>query len=374
MFSDIHYHQYASGVTVEDVAAVERSITDYCLKEKVDFCVFGGDRFLSHTPEDWIRMYADREQRYRDDNGIVTFSLVGNHDWWAKSPTAGHSNRFVQELWHDVHPNLVIMDKPGTYEHVAIPGVAIHALPATYSFDWSYFKINPNTYNVLLFHDLLEGAQIDVQTGYRAPKGVSLSSLDHAAFDCVLGGDVHLPQPLPFKNTRGGYVGAPIQQSRRDRGDRRGWLHVTLIEGDFATKYIDAAIPRFVDAEWDVDTHNGQLPTSAEVEALTYERYGESCTGNIVDLIMSGSRSVLDNVSGEYLEKLRDELGARRVNPPTKRVTSSVVIATEAPKAASPVAEFEAFLRSGRVSVEGLDVGRLLEKVTPIVTRLVGGS
>jgi DNA repair exonuclease SbcCD nuclease subunit len=368
-YSDIHHANYSSGVTEADVYRVEEDITDFCLAKKATFCLFNGDRYLSHTPSDEIRVPAEKAQRRRNDEGIVTFSLLGNHDWKGKGTDSGHSNCLVQLVWPDLHPNLVIMDKPGSYRHAKVSGVVIHAIPAGFRFQWEHFdKPNPSDYNILVFHDLLEGAQIDVVTGYRAPKGVTLAELDHAEFDCVLGGDVHIPQTLPFTSTWGGYCGSPIQQSRRDRGGKSGFLFVTLNDKESEVEFINSNIPRFVDAEWDCT--NG-LPTVSEIEGLVQTKYNLSCEGNIVDLVFEGPRNILDEATSSWRESIRSLLKARRVNPPLKKVKVMKPLELLPSKVSgTPTEEFESFLKSGRAPLQGLDLGRLLSKATQVLTKL----
>jgi hypothetical protein len=386
-FSDIHHANYASGVTEADVYQVEEDITDFCLVRKVSFCLFNGDRYLSHTPKDDIRVWAEKSQRRRNDEGIITFSLLGNHDWEGKGVSTGHSNRLVQMVWPDLHPNLVIMDKPGTYRHPKVTGVAIHALPAGFErFDWSYFNFVEGEYNILVFHFLMEGAQLDVTTGYRAPKGIALAELDHAVFDCVLGGDIHIPQKLPFKNTRGGYVGSPIQQSRRDRGGANGWLYVELEDKEFRTEFIESRSPRFVEAQWviaqdDVAVHaeaagapgvGFSLPTAQEIEGLVQQKYGISCKGNIVDIVIEGPKLVLDEATKTWRDDVCNVLQARRVNPPIRKVKVPKPL-TSLPEKVSgtPIEEFESFLKSGRAPLQGLDVERLMTKATSVLSKVI---
>jgi DNA repair exonuclease SbcCD nuclease subunit len=377
-WGDIHFASYSSGVIVQDVYNVEESITNFCVEHKVDFAVFLGDRFLSHIPSDEDRVLAEKAQRRRNDEGIITFSLMGNHDVKGKGNSSGHSNRLVQQVWPDLHPNLIIMDKPGTYRHTKLAWVAIHAIPAGYQFDWKHFdSINPEERNILVFHDLLQGCQIDVVTAYKAPKGVDIRELDHKEFDCVIGGDVHIPQKLPFANTRGGYAGSSIQQSRRDRGGANGWLYVKLTgdasqSGGFSCELIESKIPRFVDFDWVMDEFHTRLPVPSEIEQLVQDKWGETCEGNIVDLIVTGPRWALDEITKEWLSSTQLALKARRLNPPTKKVLadSSIVIEAEKLLTASPIESFEQFLKSGRAPTTGYDTSRLLAKATDVLSKL----
>lgn len=380
-FSDIHYADYSTGVTVADVASVERAVTDFCLSSGIGVCLFCGDRYLSHEPQDYVRVISDQEQKYRNDKGIITFSLVGNHDLYAKAPVSGHSNRHLQTVWGEFLPNIVVMDELKTYRHPGAPRLAVHAIPAC--FEWTdgllaAFDFQPGEVNVLVFHDLLKGSVLDHVTEYRAPKGQRIDLIDDARFHVVLGGDVHLPQRLDFKSTRGGYVGAAIQQSRKDRGNARGWL-VVDIEGTDGTvmaktSYIESPAPRFVDLTWDLDAHAGALPTVADIEGSVDGSYEDTTRGNIVDIVLVGSRERLEAVPSDWHQKLKAELQAKRVNPPMKRSKSGVPVLKRSAVSAqkSPVDDFQAFLGSGRAALDGNDPERLLAKAAPILARLGG--
>jgi DNA repair exonuclease SbcCD nuclease subunit len=362
-YSDVHFANYSSGVSLQDVVAVDQAVTACAQEVGADAIIFGGDRFLSHTPTDDVRLEADRCQRDRNDLGIVTFSLVGNHDWWGKSSVTGHSNRFAQELWSQRHENLVVMDAPITYRHPKLPKLAVHALPAGTHISEAQFELLPNGHNVLVFHDLLMGAVIDVQTQYRAPKGLNIADLDDERFDCVLGGDVHIPQKLPFVKTRGGYCGSPIQQSRRDRGGDTGWL-VVEIESDFSkpvqarkfqSTFVSSPCPRFVDATFD------HLPTAQELEVEVNIHYGESCKGNIVDVFITGPQTMLDQISPEYSERLRIDLGAKRVKLVLKLIQNNTAIITTQLQQTSLIADYASFLATQQLA--GLSETSLIEKI-----------
>lgn len=371
-FSDVHYADYGTGISVSDVAAVERAMTDACIAEAVQFCVFCGDRYLAHEPQDYIRVISDGEQKHRDDKGVVTFSLVGNHDLYAKAPVSGHSNRHLQTVWGDFLDCIVIMDEVKTYRHPKVAGVAVHAIPAC--FEWTEnlldgFDFRPDEFNLLVFHDMLQGSIIDHTTAYRAPKGRQLQLIDDARFQMVLGGDIHISQRLDFQHTTGGYVGAAIQQSRRDRGDARGWL---IVDATGST-HVEGPAPRFVEAVWDLDDKGGVLPTTAEIDACIGDLYGDSAAGNIVDIVLEGSRTHLESVPADWHKQVQATLQARRVNTPILRARSATPIRRVATTVGcSPIEDLQTFLASGRVDLDGNSPERLLEKAAPILARLGG--
>jgi len=374
MITDVHYANYGTGVTVEDVRDVEERFTDFCLERKVDFAIFGGDRFLAHNPPDEIRVVAEKVQKRRNDAGVTVFSLIGNHDWWAKTAVKGHSNALAQQVWDTELRRLVIMDEASTYKVNHLSHVRIHALPASFEASEASWEIDPKYWNICVFHDLLAGTVIDVQSQFVMSSGMNRDSLDRAEFDCVLGGDVHLPQKIEFKNTRGGYVGAPIQQSRRDRGDTRGWLYAELSEEKgFVSELVPSGCPEFVDVEWDLELSNGLFPGADQIEEAVQQAYGVSCKGNILDLVFKGSRVQLEGMPKKYTSSLQEALGARRINPPIRQATTVMpqeIVAMET--TATPHADLEAFMRSGKVDLGGLDANRLMAKANQVLGNLVG--
>lgn len=368
-FSDIHYADYSTGVYVTDCARVERAITEHCLQNGIDVCLFCGDRYLSHEPQDYVRVLSDREQKYRNDRGIVTFSLVGNHDVYAKAPVSGHSNRHLQSVWHDVLPNIVVMDQIKTYRHPKAPGLAIHAIPACYAWDLDMlneFDWVSGELNVLAFHDLLRDSVLD-RSGYRSTKGQRIELIDSAHFHLVLGGDVHFPQRLDLTSTRGGYVGAAIQQSRRDRGSSRGWLDVDLGFDGVQTEFIEGPAPRFVEVTWDLSLG---LPSAAQIEQQIDSEFEDSSQGNIVDILLSGTREALESVPEEWGAGIAIQLQSRKVNVLHKPRIIAVPIQGAAIAAQSPLEEFSLFLASNRVPLDGHDPSRLADKISPILNKV----
>jgi hypothetical protein len=387
-FSDVHHASYSTGVTLEDTVRVERVFNTTARIAQADFCLFAGDRYLSHNPEDWIRLEADRVQAERDREGFVTFSLVGNHDLWAKAPTSGHSNRQVQQLWAALHPNLVVMDEVRTYEHPRVPGVRIHALPAGFAPDLSRYDLfGPGEgWNILAFHGLVQGSLLN-RSGYRAGHGLQVADLDHPAMACVLGGDVHAPQRLPFHHTVGGYIGSCIQQSRRDRGEKRGFLQVDLVapptgvpsrsSRGFSSTFWPSPCPLFLEFTWDVDQMGAEPPTADEVADQLAERWGVTDpSGNILDLALHGRQEALRALPRDWWRPLGPALGLRRINPPVQHVrpaleTAPTIGGPRLPLKLSqegPLGELRAWFASGRAPIGGHDPQTLAERASRLIS------
>lgn len=361
-FSDIHYAAlYPGGIRCDDVLRVEQQFTDLAVKLKVDVCFFAGDRFLSHTPEDWVRVLADGEQRRRNILKIPTFSLVGNHDWWGKTHVRGHSNRQAQYVWGDVMDYLVIMDELKTYTHPAVPGLFVHALPAEMEPNNDAYDFSQTGIHVLLFHGCIKGALLDDETNYRSPRGIPLEAIDDPRFNVVLGGDLHIPQRLPFKHTQGGYIGACIQQTRRDRGEMRSFLEVNFGQDGPEFEFHDALCPRFVDIHHKIA--DGSI--SADWLTASVKAQEEDPTWAIVTLFLHGDAAALEqfHVPTDIGSGVRSLMSVRKVTTATVQPKTSQYIPMET---ATPHQLFEQYLAVNGLNLNGLDPKALLEKASKL--------
>jgi DNA repair exonuclease SbcCD nuclease subunit len=360
-FSDIHHALgYPGGIVTSDIVDVERRFNALALERQVDVCIFAGDRFLSHTPEDPVRVAADLVQRERNDLGLVTFSLVGNHDWWGKSHVRGHSNRMAQDVWADRLPNLVIMDQPKTYRHPKVPGLVVHALPAEFDPDLTLYEFDPQALNILVFHACIKGALLDDETEYRSPQGVPLSQIDDPRFHLVLGGDLHIPQRLPFKNTVGGYIGSCIQQTRRDRGELRAFLEVTF-DGPHLIdpfEFIDSGCPRFF------DIHHKVVDGAIDDEWVesTLVANGENPARVILTVFLHGTRDELDQFVVPPIQCVRHLMSIRKVpSGTTYKTTQHAAVIT-----ASPLQVFEQYL--AEKDLAGMNPESLILKAAKVLS------
>jgi len=234
VYSDIHYDEYGfSGVDPQtkknnrlmDIASADTQITEFakfCRQEsRQHFILFLGDRFRKRNPQGYIRDLADQEMRRRAQLGIPQAILPGNHDFYEKSQYKGTSYG-VADIFKSELPGVMIMSAPRSYP-TPYSDVIIHALPSGCVMSDSSFDIDKNQTNILVLHDLLSGSIIDERSGRTQVSSLSLSSIDLADFDFVLAGDVHIPQELKLKNTRGWYIGSTVQINRSEVGPRGWW-------------------------------------------------------------------------------------------------------------------------------------------------------
>jgi len=296
-YSDIHYDRLgAKCLTIKDCEEIERAVHER-MNAGFDFSIFCGDRFLKREPEDEVKTRADRvmldiidKREYR-----TCFQLIGNHDWVTRSKQ-WHTSKSINRVGHAIE----VLSHPCTQKFVQLceadyrQQTNIHALPAGFEMDMSVYDIDPKALNLFIFHDMVTGCKLDDDGKVLAESGISLASIDRSEFDLVLGGDIHVPQRLPFKNTRGGYVGAVLQRTRADANCDRGWMEVTAT--------------REASGKWDFDIDfvpvrgfftkfSFQVDANSKYEGLRLDENRIADTHCEVELI--GSRADVDRIAND---------------------------------------------------------------------------
>lgn len=241
-YSDLHHAYYSNGLTLADTLAIEDEVLRLANVHKVDLIVCCGDRFADRNPTSSIRIAADLRMK-QICKELPVLLLMGNHDREFKSPHSGHSSSYLKEI---IHENLIVADQYGIWVHPKVPDVDFYCIPAGQMQNKIIVDTSSRT-KICLFHDILIGSKLD--SGIKSPFGIDISKLDHKEFTIILGGDNHVPQELPFKNTMGLYIGAPMMHNWGDVGQERGFV---LIEIDSqAVRYtrIRSSAPRFIEIE-----------------------------------------------------------------------------------------------------------------------------
>jgi len=229
-YGDIHHDRRAARcVTLDDTLTVERQIHHRVAHGGFDFSVFTGDRYLKREPEDEVKVRADRvlAECLQMRPNAPHYHLIGNHDW-TKNNREWHTSESLKGLG-----NLVVLDEADSIDSLG-RGYMIHALPADVPFDESAYAFDrPEDFNLFLFHGIVKGSLMADGSDRTFEDGIDVTQIDRSEFDFVLGGDIHVPQTIPFTNTRGGYTGSVVQRTRADADRPRGWLEVAVQpEGD----------------------------------------------------------------------------------------------------------------------------------------------
>lgn len=227
VYADIHHDEYAAKcLTLKDTLAIEKSLFARAKSGGFDFVLFAGDRFLKREPKDEVKVKADSllfRCLHECNPGFYYFHLLGNHDR-VDNTLKWHTSESLKAL---VSGEIAaIMDVPCTVFHPIAP-VAIHALPAGFTFDAEKYDFSkPEYLNIFCFHDIVRGSTSDSDGSHIFDKGINLEEIDLPQFDLVYAGDIHVPQKLNLSHGRGGYVGSVLQRTRADAMKARGWLEV----------------------------------------------------------------------------------------------------------------------------------------------------
>ena len=295
-YSDIHICHSWPLISLEDIEAVHDRVCQYASENKPDLVLFLGDRFRARQPKDHVRAAADRGFRRMSDEvrayGGAFAVLVGNHDRYSESVGSGNTYSSLK-VFADVMPSTLLMERPGTY--TIREDLLIHALPAGYAFDRRLYLPNPACINIFAFHGLIHGAVYDQLGNIEIKSGVSMSDLDDSTWDVVIGGDVHVPQVFPLKNTIGGYVGSTLRLNEGDAGDERGFLDITGLDtyrnpDRRNIKFVEAGGPKFVKLDL---THD--MTTWPDPMAFT---------SAILIISLSGPASELRKVSDQQIKEI----------------------------------------------------------------------
>lgn len=253
-FSDLHVHTHRFGASV-DPETGRHSRLQHCLdvlenthltcvEEEIPFRFFCGDMFhvrgkLSPSIINPVFEHFSQDKPYRD------ILLVGNHDMEHRSE-GEHALKLLSPFATvlEDHGCLTITDAlRGSFVlgWVAYePDVKelkrkVEAVAAMRSAHQKDLK------SIFLLHHGVDGAMDGIPD-----MGFGPTNLPHEEFDVILCGDYHQHKELiPGKAWM---IGAPLQHTFGDVGQRRGWMQFDLVEGTHVHVQNDA-VPKFV--SWD---------------------------------------------------------------------------------------------------------------------------
>jgi DNA repair exonuclease SbcCD nuclease subunit len=279
--SDLHYHQYNNGLTLDDVIRVGDEFIELCKSTQADMVIFGGDTTLSRNPTYEVELaIIDFLKKLSKLNVPVAF-LVGNHDRVYKSNFKIHSLAHVK-LYPNDYPNITIMDQRQVYLfETRYHDIAIHAVPAGHKPE--NFDLYHDIANICVFHDIVMGSAM--ASGMPAETGLSVSLFDKKGFDLVLAGDNHHRQELKgLTDCQGIYLGAGLQHNWGDSGDVRGFTVIDSLPGVIQLKFIPSHSPKFIKVSWDI--------TSIE-QLIEHIKQINNWEGNIIKLNISGPNKLI---------------------------------------------------------------------------------
>jgi len=361
-YGDIHHDRKAARcLTMQDTLGIEQQVHQRVAEGKFDFSVFVGDRYLKREPEDEIKVTADRALAYflslRPE--APHYHLVGNHDW-TRNNRSWHTSESLRSI-----PNLFVLDKPGT---PLFPGrqnddYIIHALPADAPFDDKVYQPTHGKpfFNLLLFHGIVKGSLMSDTSARVFDNGIDIAQLDRSWWDFVIGGDIHVPQKIPFTNTSGGYTGSVLQRTRADADKPRGWIEVTAVWDD--TKWTVTtefrATRNFFHREiWQVG------PETQYPEIKINETY---ITDQAVEVKLVGNRKDVDRVADDSRWKnYKDIMLARSVDIIREYKVENETAIVDFSTSRGVLDDLTLYMQSGFANVGGLSPDRISAMVTKL--------
>lgn len=348
-YADIHHGERSNGRTQSDMVEAEDLITQYAIDNNVDWVVFAGDAFKSRNPHDecktrWLDCRLRRTDAFAKlchgtGRAIHQLDVVGNHCRWYKADHSGHvfealelAERLVENTGVLRH---VISDTAKCFVHNREPGrpaVAFYTLPAqvTDTKDWwMSLEDDDSCIRVCVAHGMVKGCALNQAGTVKAAEGIPLEMLDREEFDFVILGDIHIAQQLPFKNTRGGYVGSTLQLDDADRGEDRGFIILDFVQGESAPQVQFIPIPH------------------ARIERVTWDTSCPlpDCTpfaGSLLTIEILNTNSMPPEAVDQALEAVRPLV--RKLTLIPRAVASATVDRDQTILAADPRTEFSQYL------------------------------
>lgn len=308
-YSDLHYHSYSNGLSLNDVGDVESEIPGIVKAVSADMVVFCGDRFVSRNPHYDVlyKATAVLDSILNNLDGKPFIYLIGNHDQTVKNHLGSNT---AEHLKLSKYPNLHIIDQRGSY---TIGGVTFHAVPAETENAKAEFVMGPGL-NICLYHGMIKNAKYD--TGILDTNGHDCSFLDDSRFDLVVCGDNHMHQRLDmFNNVEAWYVGATMQHKWAESGTKRGFMQFDLDGTTVVSKHIESKAPKFI-----------VLNVSADTDVFKYlvDRK-ETIEGNLVRLIVTGTGTQLESLDNKVIKEYIYKIGAKHAEVKPDYVFEQVV-------------------------------------------------
>lgn len=270
VYSDLHLHCWKSGATIVDgrnsrlldQQKVLEQIKQYCIQNEIEHLVCCGDVFHTQGKVDSeVLTVAWDSFLSIHDGGIKQYWLVGNHDQKDKAGRI-HSMPFLEELgtvvdsWYiDENHGWVFLAHTHDKERL----------------EWAFRNTGGFTFFI---HQGV--SQVPMINGYMIDEIFKPEMVPSCARH-VFSGHYHSFNRVNDKIT---IPGSPMQLTWADRGQKRGWLDVTIPEaGPLEIKHIESDCPKF--PEFDEGSKEEAKRTSPSVVDYSdlegfFEQYAEA--------------------------------------------------------------------------------------------------
>lgn len=358
-YSDIHWHEFNNGLTIDDCAEVEHQIYKRAVDEGVDMLAFLGDWYMLRNPPHHVRAQAEAALAERSSlapPSLQEVRLVGNHDRESKNAHSGHSMMHLDIYGGHYDGYLTVMDQRRVYRFNK--DVAIHAVPAGHSIETEPFTFDTAQVNIGMFHDLVRGSWI-FSGNYKeqCSYGIDPRQLDRPEFDLVLGGDNHVRQDLNFRNTTGWYCGAAMQHSFGDTDQARGCLEFSIFK-DGATKLVqvytvNTTHPRFVTID----------ATIAHQDDLDAVMHTGTTPDHIFKVTLRGDGKLLSKLDQDKIA-MQASLGwkARHVSVVLEPTVQFTNLIPELSRTKTVEEDWETYVKSGKLDADGVPSDLLIAR------------
>lgn len=356
-YGDIHHDRKAARcLTLDDTLAIEQMVHQRVASGNFDFSVFVGDRYLKREPEDEIKVKSDRALAYFLSlrPNAPHYHLVGNHDW-TRNNRAWHTSESLRSI-----PNLFILDKAGS---IASESWVVHALPADEAFREDAYVVDPNVFNILLFHGIVKGSLMSESSSRVFDNGIDVKELDRPCWHFVVGGDIHVPQSIPFTNTRGGYTGSVLQRTRSDADRPRGWLEITVSRSSDPNDLRWAAAVEFVPTRNFFHRETWQVgPETQYSDIKVNETY---VSDQAVEIKLVGNRKDVDRVADDLRWKnYKDIMMARSIDVIREYKVEHETAIVDFSTSRGVLDDLSLYMQSGFANVGGLSPDRISAMVS----------
>lgn len=272
VYSDLHLHTWGDSTITEDgrnsrldwQQNVLGQINLYCLQHDIDHLICCGDVFHTQGKVDSeVLMAAYESFSIIRENGIRQFWIVGNHDQKDKAGTI-HSLPFLRELGTVVDEWFVYGDRK------------LFLMAHTHRKEMLEWAFNNHPGYTFFIHQGV--SQIPLSNGHVIEEIFDSHMIPDTARH-VFAGHYHTFKRVSSKLT---IPGAPMQHTRGDRGQVRGWLDVTIPdEGPLDIKHIESDHPKF--------------PEDKEIR--------EERASKELNIDMSGFMDDMDRIIDEYVQQ-----------------------------------------------------------------------
>jgi DNA repair exonuclease SbcCD nuclease subunit len=231
-------------------------------------------------------------------------------------------------------------------------------LPADVPFEKGTYHPDPEKFNLFLFHGIVKGSLMSDGSERVFDEGIDISILDSPDWQFVLGGDIHVPQVIPFNFTRGGYTGSILQRDRSDADKPRGWLEIVAdnSRGSWAISTEFVPTRNFFHKE----SHNIG-PTTRYEDLDIQESY---INDQAVDIKLIGSREDVDRVASDpKWGNLENFMGARSLNIIREYKVAQLEAVVDFSQSRDVHDDLETYLKSGFSVTGELSQDKIFEMV-----------